>query len=80
MFERNISPDIAADIAANGEMIASYPSDKPFPSVLALGFQKERPIHIVVARNVAENECYIVTVYEPNPEQWTDDFRRKRRL
>lgn len=65
-------------IVANGEIIASYPDDKPHPSALLLGFDADRPVHIVVARNINSGECTVVTVYRPDPQTWNDDFKSKR--
>jgi len=38
MFQRGINPDAVAQLVANGEVIADYPDDQPFPSALLLDF------------------------------------------
>jgi len=48
MFERDISPDQVEQAVSAGEMIASYPDDRPYPSYLILGFVDELPLHVVV--------------------------------
>jgi len=45
LFERAISPDAVLRIIEEGEVIASYPDDLPFPGVLILGFEGATPIH-----------------------------------
>ena len=45
---------------------------------LVVGFLGDRPIHIVVAFDDPTKTCHIVTVYEPDPGQWSDDFRTRR--
>jgi len=65
-------------IVAEGEVIASDPDDLPFPSVLILGFDGARPIHFVVARDAQTMLCFVVTVYQPDPKVWSDDFRTRR--
>ena len=37
MFERAISPDEIRKALANGETVADYPEDTPYPSRLILG-------------------------------------------
>jgi hypothetical protein len=64
------------DILSNGEIIREYPDDKPFPSFLLLGYEGERPIHVLAARD--SETCYVITVYEPDPEIWQKDFKIKK--
>jgi hypothetical protein len=45
---------------------------------LVLGFAGGRPIHVVFAIDSAAAVCIVVTVYEPQPDQWETDFRRRR--
>ena len=53
-----------------GEVIEDYPDDTPYPSNLILGWIKGRPIHVVAAHNSDEKEIVVITVYEPDPQQW----------
>jgi hypothetical protein len=78
LFERAIPPDAVLRIVEEGEAIASYPEDLPFPSVLILGFEGGRPLHVVVARDPQSGVCFVVTVYSPDPDLWSDDFRTRR--
>ena len=78
MFQRGIRPDAVEDVVAAGEVIASYPDDAPYPSVLVLGFDQGRPVHVVVAREAGTAFCHIVTVYRPDPELWGDEFKTRR--
>ena len=61
-------------------MFASFPDDRPFPNVLILGFDKVRPVHVVVAKDPATGTCFVVTVYRPGPELWEHDFKTPRKL
>lgn len=79
MFERQISPEDVRFAVESGETIQEYPDDTPYPSRLILGWKSQRPIHVVVADNEPGNEKIVVTVYEPDPNQWTDDFKRRKR-
>jgi len=78
MFERNFSVDDIRAVIDDGETIEDYQGDKPFPSRLVLGWRGARPVHVVVADNLRQNELIVVTVYEPDPELWEDDFRRRK--
>ncbi len=78
MFERGIFPRDVRAVLTNGEVIADYPDDKPFPSKLMLGFVNDRPIHVVVAVDSAADRCEIITTYIPDPEKWETDFRMRR--
>lgn len=78
MFDRAISPDVVERVVAAGEIVASYPDDTPYPSMLVLGFDEGRPVHVVVARDGGTALCHIVTVYRPDPDVWGDDFKTRR--
>lgn len=79
MFERNISRDDVRAMLATGEVIREYPDDTPYPSRLILGWRGKRPLHVVAADNHAAQETIIITVYQPDPDQWEPDFRSKKR-
>ena len=37
-----------------------------------------RPLHVVVVVDDDHEEERVVTVYEPDPDQWSSDYRRRR--
>jgi len=78
MFNRGISADDVRQVLTSGETIEAYPDDTPYPSELMLGWCEGRPIHLVAAYNADANETIVITVYEPEPERWTPDFRRRK--
>jgi hypothetical protein len=60
------------------EILADYPDDRPYPSCLLLGFTKAtRPLHLVAAFDESDRKIVVVTVYQPDPDQWEDYRRRK---
>ena len=62
----------------DGEIIETYPKDRPYPSFLIYGrTARERPLHIVSAVVEKEKLVVIITVYHPDPELW-DDYRRRK--
>ena len=78
MFEREVSVKKVARALQAGEVIEDYSSEMPEPSRLVLGFQGKRPFHIVTSENPDINEITIITVYIPDPQKWTKDFRNRR--
>ena len=78
MFERNVSVRNVALALQSGEIVEDYSSEMPEPSRLVLGFQGKRPFHLVTSENVERNETTIITVYLPEPQKWTKDFRNRR--
>lgn len=45
---------------------------------LVLTLEWKRPLHTVVVVDDHRAEERIVTVYEPDPERWSADYRRRR--
>ena len=69
---RGITVQELREAIANGEVIEDYPDDKYGPSCLRFGMTKSRrPIHIQCSypsRKVVK----IITLYQPDSEQWID--------
>lgn len=78
MFARNISVDDVKTVIRNGERIASYPDDRPYPSYLMLSYINKRPIHVVVAVHSKKDTCIVVTAYEPSRDIWEEDFKTRK--
>jgi hypothetical protein len=78
MFARGIDEDVVKDVVRSGEVIREYPDDTPYPSRLVLGWKGHRPIHVVVAYNVHDDQEIVITAYEPDAAIWKPDFKRKR--
>jgi hypothetical protein len=61
------------------EIIETYPDDTPYPSVLIFGMtDANRPLHVVCAYDTGDDRVVVVTVYQPDPDRWEDNRRRKR--
>lgn len=78
MFERGIAEAEVHKILSEGEQLAAYPDDTPYPSRLLLGWAGDRPLHVVAAYNAQNDEEIVITVYEPDSVLWDDGFRRRR--
>ena len=79
MFQRHVTVDDVRNALENGEELEAYPEDQPYPSRLVLGWSGSRPLHIVAAHNLADDETIVITVYEPDCFRWDASFRRRRR-
>ena len=66
-------------VLADGETIENYPDDQPYPSRLVLGFVDEKPVHVVCAESLSDDQMIVITVYEPELERWSADFRIRRK-
>jgi len=78
VFERGIGKEAVIEVIRTGEVIVSYPDDYPYPSFLMLGFKKAPPIHVVVAKDNKNGNCYVITVYLPKAGIWQVGFRERR--
>jgi len=75
--ERNISDLEIRQAGQDAQRIENYPDDKYAPSCLLLGFtQSKRPLHIQVSY-VESDVLRIITIYEPDPEEWYDFMNRR---
>jgi hypothetical protein len=77
MFEREIGEDDVRVVLRAGERIQDYPNDAPYPSYLMLGRVGIRPLHVVAADHDEDRETIVITVYEPDPERWDAELRRR---
>ena len=76
---RHISVQELREVVANGEIIEDYPDDKYGPSCLILGYtQTGRPLHLQCSYP-SRPLIKIITLYEPDPNQWINfKIRRPR--
>jgi Domain of unknown function (DUF4258) len=75
---RQIRVQEIREAIANGQIIEDYPDDKYGSSCLIGGLTKaQRPIHIQCSYP-SRPLIKIITVYEPNPQKWNDDFTQRR--
>jgi hypothetical protein len=79
MFERGVTTAQVRSVIEAGEIIAAYPDDLPYPSYLVLGFIDGTPLHVVVGVDASSQRCYVITVYVPEPDRWSEDFKRRTR-
>ena len=78
MFERQVSPVQVRAVIEDGEVVADYPGDTPWPTRLLTGNPDGEPLHVVVALDAGSGVCRVVTVYRPDPSLWGADFKTRR--
>jgi len=78
MMERGISRSVVLEVALNGEAIEDYSADRPTMTALLLGWDKKRPVHVVLSLE-PDGEVAIITAYEPNLDVFESDYRIRRK-
>ena len=72
--ERLITTSEIHKVVEHGEIIEDYPEDARGHSCLMLGFgEGSRAIHVVCSPK--DEYLAIITVYLPDRDEWSDDFR-----
>lgn len=79
MAERDIQTDEVVDAILQGKLIEEYPTTRPYPSGLVLGFVHNSPIHVVVAHNAHARLASVITVYVPDIIHFEADFKTRRK-
>ena len=68
---RGIDPLDIKEALLNGEVIEEYPEDKRGKSCLVYGTTEgSKALHLVCG--LTSDTLWVITVYEPDPEEWTD--------
>jgi hypothetical protein len=62
----------------HAEVIEQRGDSKQLVKEILLVVDWTRPLHAVVVIDDIREEERVVTVYEPDPNRWSDDYRRRR--
>jgi heterodisulfide reductase subunit C len=77
-IKRQIRVHEISEAIATSQLIEDYPNDKYGPSCLLCGVtQAGRPIHVQCSYP-SRSLVKIITVYEPDPTKWANDFTIRR--
>ncbi len=79
MFERDIAEEEIESVVKSGEIIESYLDDKPYPSFLVFAKVRNRPLHVVYAKD-DNGDIIVITVYEPSAKRWENDFMTRKEI
>src|SRR4030042_3472227 len=75
---RRIEAQDMEEAIYKGSIIEPYPDDPRGASCLILGLtNKGRPLHIVCGR-LEDDEILIITAYEPDAEEWEEDWKTRK--
>jgi hypothetical protein len=75
---RQILVQEVREAIAAGRVIEDYPNDKYGPSCLICGSTQARRVVHIQCSYPARPLLKIITLYEPDPRLWNDDFTQRR--
>ncbi len=78
MVKRCLSRKIVLESVDSYEIIESYPEDKYLPIYLVYAKVDKMVIHILFATDAENQNVRVVTVYRPDSEKWSVDFKRRK--
>jgi hypothetical protein len=61
------------------ELVEAYPDDKYLPNYLVLGRAGSDAFHILFPADVEGGNVRLVTAYRPDPDEWDEDLKTRRR-
>jgi len=75
MIKRSIENFEIEEVLSNGEIIEEYPDDKYAPSCLIYGTTTDgRNLHV----QLSVSPVVIITLYEPDSDEWIDSKIRRQ--
>lgn len=75
---RYIPREVILEAVEGFELIESYPEDKYLPSYLIYGARDDFAFHVLFAADIPGQNVRVVTAYRPDPEEWSEDLKRRR--
>jgi hypothetical protein len=79
MQEKAITRDLIVDAVGTYEIIEAYPEDKYLPSYLVYAGSGSAAFHVLFAVDCEDDNVRVVTVYYPDPAQWSSDLKTRRK-
>jgi hypothetical protein len=79
MRGRFIARDQILDAVPTYEIIESNPRDKYLPSYLVYATARDHVFHVLFATDVDGDNVRVVTAYRPDPAEWADDMKSRRK-
>jgi uncharacterized protein DUF4258 len=78
MRDRFISRENLIQTTGNYEIIEAYPDDKYLPSFLVHAEHASGPFHVLFGVDVQNENVRVITAYRPDPNEWSEDLRRRK--
>ncbi len=78
MFARSILIEEVKNVIADHEILVEYSDDQPCPSRLLLGFNGQKPMHVVLGYDSTIETGFVITAYIPDITQWEPDFKMRK--
>ena len=79
MLEHDISEIEVREALEHGDVIERGLDEFGMPRQLYLGILGKRPIHVATIDEHEMRRTEIITVYEPNLDQWNPGYRTRRK-
>ena len=76
---RFVPRETILDAVETFELVEAYPDDKYHPSYLILGRAGSDAFQVLFATDVEGDNVRGVTAYRPDPDEWHDDLKTRRR-
>ena len=76
--QRGLTAGMIRDAMATLEILEAYPQDKYLPSFLVRGESETCVFHAQIATDIDGDNIRIVTMYEPDPNEWDEGLRLRR--
>ena len=77
--QRGLTAGVVRNAMATLEILEAYPQDKYLPSFLVRGEFEGRIFHAQIAADVEGENIRIVTMYAPDPKEWDEGMRVRRK-
>ena len=79
MIQRGITRRVVKHVICEGEIIEVYNDDKPFPSILVVGYFEGKAIHVILAYDDSNEKIFLITVYYPDLIHFLEDYKTRRK-
>ncbi|MGH9581902.1 MAG: DUF4258 domain-containing protein [Bryobacteraceae bacterium] len=77
--QRSLRGEMLVAAVESLEIVETYPEDKYLPSFLIRGEAEGVVFHAQIATDVAGDNVRVVTMYAPEPDEWDEGFRVRRK-
>ena len=80
LIARFIPRGAILESVARFDVVEGYPEDKYLPAYLVWTEHEGEIFHVLFAADVPNDQVRIITAYRPDPDEWDQDFRQRRKI